>query len=163
MIRENFDNLVNALFNESRRFYQDRLISFVLFGSVGRGVPNNESDVDVLIVANPLPDGRIKRIKEFMNVEKKLDNYFKELRENGIYTFISPVIKTPAELEYGSPLMLDMVYDSKILYDREDFFKKRLERLKLRLQQLGAKRIYAKGGWFWVLKPDIKPGEIFEL
>ena len=54
--------------------------------------------------------------------------------------------------------------DGKILYDRDDFFQERLSTLKRRLQELGSKKVYLKdGSWYWVLKPDLKLGEIFEL
>jgi hypothetical protein len=38
-----------------------------------------------------------------------------------------------------------------------------LERVRSRLQQLGAQRIHRGNAWYWDLKPDFKPGEIFEL
>jgi len=33
----------------------------------------------------------------------------------------------------------------------------------MRLKELGAKRVERKGSWFWILKPDLKPGEIVVL
>jgi hypothetical protein len=38
-----------------------------------------------------------------------------------------------------------------------------LNRLDHRLKQLGARRIRRGNAWYWDLKPDFKPGEIFEL
>ncbi len=61
-------------------------------------------------------------------------------------------------------LFLGIVEDGKILYDRDDFFQERLSALKRRLQELGSKKVYLEdGSWYWVLKPDLKLGEIFEL
>jgi len=37
------------------------------------------------------------------------------------------------------------------------------ERLKARLEALGARRIWRGNAWFWGLKPDYRIGEIFEL
>jgi hypothetical protein len=31
------------------------------------------------------------------------------------------------------------------------------------LEQLGARRIWRGNAWFWDLKPDYRPGEVFEL
>ena len=45
----------------------------------------------------------------------------REARRAGLAAWLSPVLKTPAEIERGSPLLLDMVDDARILYDRERF------------------------------------------
>jgi len=54
------------------------------------------------------------------------------------------VTKTPEEDSRLSPLYLDLVKDAVIVYDRDGFFKKALERLRHRLKKLGAERV--KGG-----------------
>jgi hypothetical protein len=59
--------------------------------------------------------------------------------------------------------MLDMVEDALILHDRQGFMKRRLTRLEERLKVLGARRIWRGNAWFWDLKPDYRPGEVFEL
>ncbi len=53
--------------------------------------------------------------------------------------------------------------DARVLYDRGDFFKKLIEKLKKRLEQLGAKRIWRANSWYWDLKPDYKQGDVIEL
>lgn len=37
------------------------------------------------------------------------------------------------------------------------------DRLRARLSQLGARRIWRGNAWYWELKPDLKPGEVFAL
>jgi len=56
-----------------------------------------------------------------------------------------------------------MVDDALILYDKNNFFSKRLGRLRNRLNELGAKRVWRGNTWHWVLKPDYKPGDVIEL
>lgn len=63
----------------------------------------------------------------------------------------------------GSPLFLDLIEDAVILFDRDGFFAGILERFRKRLQELGARRIWKGDWWYWELKPDYKPGEIFEI
>jgi len=58
-VTERFEVLVRDLAAELKKHYGARLVSAVVFGSVGRGSPRPDSDVDVLVVAEPLPDGRI--------------------------------------------------------------------------------------------------------
>ncbi len=61
-------------------------------------------------------------------------------------------------------IFLDMIDDSIILYDKDNFFKNRLKELKNRLTQLGSRKVTLKDKtWYWQLKPDIKAGEILEL
>lgn len=163
MLRKGFLKLEKKLLAEIKSFYKERLISVVLFGSVARGTPNFHSDLDVLIIAKNLPRGRIKRIREFAIIENACAELLNSLKKKGINTDISAFIKTPEEAERGSPLFIDMVQDARILFDRHKFFSKIIKRLKERLDILGAKRIWCGSAWYWVLKPDYRPGEVFEL
>ena len=158
-IIEKYDMILEALKNELKSFYGERLVSAVVFGSVGRRTPNYNSDIDILIIAEKLPTGRIKRIKEFGLVENSLESLIASLRNSVINTYISPVIKTPEEAAAGSPLFLDMTLDAQILIDKDGFFTNELDRLRKRLKVLGSKRINRGNAFFWDLKPDYKPNE----
>ena len=142
-----------------RDFYGERLVSAVIFGSIGRNTPNYDSDVDILIIAENLPCGRMERIREFGHIESKMEPEFDSLKKSGINSYLSPVIKSVEEASAGSPLFLDMTEDSIILYDRDMFFKNLMDALKKRLGELGAKRVFRANAFFWDLKPDYKPKE----
>lgn len=163
MLKESFRTLAERLLTEVRRFYGDRLVSVVLFGSAARETQRFDSDIDVLIVAKDLPRGRMKRVREFDAIERELEPFLQDLAAMGIQTYLSAIIKSPEEAEVGSPLFLDMVEDANILYDKDGFFSRRLERLRKRLKELGSKRIWKGNAWYWVLKPDYKPGDVIEL
>jgi hypothetical protein len=105
----------------------------------------------------------MKRVAQFSAGEDRVEPYLESLKKEGINTFISSIFKTPQEAELGSPLFLGMVEDARILYDKNAFFSKRLERLRNRLKELGAKRVWKGNIWHWVLKPDYQPGEVIEL
>jgi len=130
---------------------------------VARETPNFYSDVDILIIAKDLPQGRIPRIREFEKIEEQIAPFLDSLRREGIQTEISAILKSPNEAEQGSPLFLDMVEDGRILFDRDGFFSALLRQLSNRLRILGARRIWRGDAWHWVLKPDFKPGEVFEI
>ena len=149
--------LLNRLTSLCKERYGERLISLAVFGSVGRGTPRPDSDIDLLLVIKDLPVGRIARVKEFAAIETTLGMAIKGRIE------LSPVFKTPEEIANGSPLFLDMVEDVRMLFDRDDFFKNALKNLKERLQKMGARRIWQGNVWYWDLKPDYKQGEIFEI
>ena len=76
---------------------------------------------------------------------------------------LSPIFKTPAEVTAGSPLFLDMTDDARILYDRDAFLASAFSDFSARLARLGARRIWRDNTWYWDLKPDYKPGEVFEI
>ena len=149
--------LLKRLTSLCKEHYGERLVSLAVFGSVGRGTPRPDSDIDLLLVIKDLPVGRIARVKEFSAIETALGIATKGRIE------LSPVFKTPEEIAKGSPLLLDMVEDVRMLFDLDDFFKNVLKNLKERLQRLGARRIWQGNVWYWDLKPDYKQGEIFEI
>jgi hypothetical protein len=117
----------------------------------------------VLIVADDLPAGRVARVEDFGAVEALVAPRQAEGRRDGFFTECSPVLKTREELAAGSPLLLDMVEDARILYDRDAFFAGTIARLRERLARLGARRIWRGNAWLWDLKPDYRPGDVFEL
>jgi uncharacterized protein len=158
-----FDTLLVALKNACDGHYGERLVSLAVYGSVGRGTPRPDSDLDILVVADPLPRGRIQRIREFDFVRNSLKVVLLEGRNLGFNTVLSTVIKSPDEVRKGSPLFLDMTEDSVILFDRESFFESEMARFRKRLEKLGARRVWRGDVWFWDLKPDYKPGEVFEI
>lgn len=136
-------------------YYGERLVSMVLFGSLARGTATQESDIDLLLIVEGLHKRKMKRMEEFIdNVEDKL---------MGVPFYISPIIKTPEEASMGSPLFLDMVYDAVILYDKGKIFENIINRLRHRLNELGSKRVFKGSRWYWILKPDLKIGEVIEL
>jgi len=162
-LKEAFRQIEEALLAETRRHYGDRLVSLVVYGSVGRGTMRPDSDIDLLIVADDLPAGRIPRVSDFAEVERRLTPLLERFRQDGIPTELSPVFKTREEAARLTPLFLDMVDDALILHDREGFFAGVLDRLRSRLAALGSRRIWRGNAWYWDLKPDYRPGEIFEL
>jgi hypothetical protein len=162
-LTERYEDLLRRLLAELRAHYGPRLVSVAVFGSVGRGTMREGSDVDVLIVARDLPRGRTARVEEFLPVEDRLAPWLRRGRPLDGEILLSPVFKTPEEAEAGSPLFLDMVEDARILHDEDGFFARRLARLRARMAELGSRRIWRGETWHWVLKPDLKPGEIIVL
>ena len=160
---ERYDTILDALVVELRVHYGRRLVAAAVFGSVGRGTPRHDSDVDLLLVVRDLPRGRVSRVEEFLPVETRLAPVLTAKEPGCVPIAISPVFKTPEEVEAGSPLYLDMVEDTRILVDPEGFLAGYLERLRVRLRVLGARRIRRGNAWYWELKPDLKPGEIFAI
>lgn len=158
-----FDRLLAELLDACRHHYGERLVSVAVFGSVGRRTPRADSDIDLLIVADGLPDGRMRRSDDFLAVEAAVQPALEHAVRDGVRASLSPVFKTPAEAAAGSPLFLDMIDDARLLVDRGGFLQGVLDALGERLAHLRARRIWRGNAWFWDLKPDYRPGEEFDL
>jgi hypothetical protein len=114
-------------------------------------------------VADRLPQGRLARADDFVAVERVVEPQLTRAHAHGLHPTLSPVFKTPAEVLAGSPLFLDMLEDGRILHDRDGFLQQAFYDFAARLARLGARRIWRDTSWYWDLKPDHKPGEVFEI
>ncbi len=139
------------------------LVSVVLFGSVARGEATSHSDVDLLVVVEELPRPRLARHAVLSAADEAVEPLLDALRREGVLTDVHPVLKTPEEAQRMRLLYLDMVEDAVLLYDRDGFFHQVLARVRESLKRLGARRVRLGRTWYWDLKPDYRPGEVFEL
>jgi predicted nucleotidyltransferase len=163
-MKKEYTKLVQKVFQKAKEYYKEDLISFVVFGSYAKDTLSPNSDIDILIITKKQPKSRTKRIINFINnVEKKLEKYIESLRKKNIFVEISPIIKTQEEVEYGSFLFLDMIQDSIILYDRDNFFKEYLDSLDKKLKEYGSKKVFKKGGYYWIIKENVNPKEGINL
>ena len=149
--------IARELLGAVEHVYGRNLVACSIFGSYARGTQTPESDLDLLIVADNLPDGRMKRVSEFTAVESML-------RDSDLaHIDLSPIIKSQAEADAGSPLFWDMTDYAIVLFDRGSYLQTLLNRVRERLRRLGAQRIQKGNAWYWVLKKDFVPGEVFEV
>ncbi len=159
MLKERFENLLAEVLKAVQTHYGERLVTLAVFGSVARRSQRPDSDIDLLLICDPLPPGRMRRMEEFREIEDRLQPILGSLEQEGISTSLSPILKTPAEVQRGGPIYLDLVEDARLLYDRDGFFRVFLDRLRDRLRKLGARRIWRGNAWYW----DLKPGDVFEI
>lgn len=162
-MREPYKTLIEKLVEALKRKYGDRFISLIIFGSVARGEMRKDSDIDLLLIIDSISKRRLERQKEFIEVEKEMEEYLNALFDEGYFVDFSPIIKTPEEAMRISPLYLDMVEDAIIAYDKDDFFKNILENVRNKLKELGSKRISMGKRWYWILKPDYRFGEVIRI
>lgn len=158
-----YDSLLDAVLKACKAHYGSRLAALAVYGSVGRATPRADSDIDLLLVAEDLPDGRIARVEEFRAMSDRLQPSLDMAADLGIHTRLAPIFKTPRELRLGTPLLLDMTEDARILHDPDNCLADTLDRLRGRLRELGSKRVWQGDEWYWDLKPDYRPGDVFDL
>ena len=113
--------------------YGERLISLAVFGSLARGTATATpaSDLVLLVVAEPLPSSRMKRVREFRPVADATQAVRSRVwSDQSAEVELSPVFKIPVELAAGSPLYLDMTLWRLVLFDRGGVLATFLEGLR---------------------------------
>ncbi|MEM1986312.1 MAG: nucleotidyltransferase domain-containing protein [Nitrososphaeria archaeon] len=162
-IMEPYRSLMEDLLNALILVFKDNLVSVIIYGSVARGQTRKDSDLDLFIVVDDLPASRFERNAMFYEAEKVVEKRLDELFNKGYAISLSPILRTSNEAMKIVPLYLDMVDDCIILYDKKGFFEKILERLLLKLNELGAERVWIGKKWYWRLKKDYKFGEVIVI
>jgi hypothetical protein len=151
----------------AREEFHEQVLALAIFGSVARGEASFPgSDIDILVVMSGIENLSLgNRISLLANIEKNLQKTDEYKRFEEAFKW-SPTIQehvlSPGELKRHPPLMLDLTTDSIILYDK-GILTEELNKLRATLKRLGAKKIRTNDTWFWILKPDMKPGEELEL
>ncbi len=139
------------------------LRSLILFGSLARGTAKEESDIDLLLVADGLPesyDKRLAMIRSILSFEP-IEKWRSLLwNERHVYPLVEVIPLTVEEALTTHPFYLDMTESAIMIYDIDFFFTRKLDDLKARLEKIGAfKSVLPSGQRFWVLAKDASAAE----
>jgi uncharacterized protein len=157
------DAFLGVLAGRAKALYGVRLVSLAVFGSHAAGRATRRSDIDLFVVLESAASCRRLRLEEWDRLEDDLAPALQRLESKGWSTELSPVIRTREEADGFSILYLEMTVDVRLLVDRHGFLAAPLERMRAELRRLGAERRTLDGKWYWVLKRDYRPGEVFEI
>ena len=155
--------LTDVLLTEVRAELGERLTAVALYGSVARGEAHRWSDIDLFVVHR----GDRETVSEaFLTTELRLRDQplARELTARGVPTAPVVICRSEEDLADTPWLMLDMTHHGILLFDPRGVLRRKLQRLKARLEELGSRRIELDdGSWYWDLKPDLRPGEVVTL
>ena len=130
---------------------------------MARGTARPDSDVDVLIIYQ----GRRQQVEQVvMHYLGELESApeYLALARQGIRADIYPVFMDREALADTRWILLDIADHGIVLHDPDLILTHKLERLRQRLAELGSRKVMLEDGtWYWILKPDWKPGEVIEL
>lgn len=135
------DQVVAAL----RTALGDRLVAVVLFSSRARGEAREDSDWDVLVIAEGLPEDPLERgqfLRQLLPIQCRLA--------------VSFLARTPQEFEGHLPsLYLDIALDGQILYDPKGYAAQHLAVLRRLIEEAGLFRERTPAGdlWRWKTPP----------
>lgn len=137
----------------------ERLRSVLLYGSVARGKAEKDSDIDLLIIADNLPDSYSDRVRLILDLIRGWEDVKASLsRRYGINPNPDIIVLDSREVDPAQPFFLDLAFEGIVLHDRDDFLSSRLQSLRRELQEMGAVRITLPDGrWYWSLPTGAAP------
>jgi len=124
----------------------DDLVAVVIFGSRARGEAGPESDWDLLVIAENLPDSPWQRQKQILSLLPQAWRHQ-----------VNVLAYTSAEwFARVTPLALDIALDGIVLYESTNaLFSARLAALREQLSDLGLERqAIGEGEWVWVWRGE---------
>ena len=127
-----------------QRTLGDRLVAVVLFGSRARREASSESDWDLLVIAEGLPEKFFER-----------HLFLKRLLPPDYRRAVALLAKTPEEFEAHLPsIYLDIALDGEILYDPHVYAAKRLAAIRRLIEGIGLYRKRTEAGDVWQWKEE---------
>ena len=82
------------------------------------------------------------------------------LQSEGIPFFLAAIFRAEETLPDTPWLMLDLCHHGIILFDPRDVLRNKVSEVRAGMAELGSRRVeLADGSWYWILKPDLRPGE----
>ncbi|MCS6784416.1 MAG: nucleotidyltransferase domain-containing protein [Candidatus Caldarchaeum sp.] len=139
--------------------FGEKLKAVVLFGSVARGKAVENSDLDLLVVADGMPQRYGDRVRLVLNMVEGWETVKNTVsREFGIHPTPDMILLNAEEVDVSQPFYLDLVHEAIMMYDKDRFMAGKLEMLRSRLIAEGVQRIQLMDGkWYWVFPQTTTP------
>ncbi len=168
MLRKRFPELlekaIRSYLDILKKCFGDKLSGVLIFGSVAKGKATKDSDIDFLVLLDdsyehdPIEE-MAKRFKDYI---QKIDHE-EFMRRNLPYTPMSLYYKEK-ELRENPVILLDIQEQGIIIFDKEGKLEKIINDFKRWMKSHGTRKEYInEHGYYWILKPDLKPGEELEI
>lgn len=164
-MQREYEPLMQELLRLLWEEFGHRVRSLLVFGSVARGTARPDSDVDVCVVIRELPVSRYRRHQLLGPVMERLRQSaaYEELIRRGYTPDVAAILYTPEEFQETKPIFLDLVEEAVLLHD-DGTVRTKLDQLRARMRTLGSRKIVLDDGtYYWLLKPDLRFGEVIEL
>ncbi len=119
-------NYASLIAHEAEEILQNDLVSVVIFGGAAWGEAGEDSDVDILIVAEKFE--AVDRSLVIDSIEEYLrdSEEYMDMKDNNLGTNIRPLLLTQSEIEDDPSLIKDVIKDGFMIYDTDDFMENKL-------------------------------------
>ena len=143
----------------------ESFVSLVIFGSVAAGRAKAESDVDLLIMAKELPESYSDRLRLWRGIVAEIEfERLKLWRKKRLYPLIDPILLMPSEAERIQPFYPDLLDNSIIVYDKDEFMQWVLNDLRARLKAFDTIKVKPpSSSWYWIIKPSAGFGKVIRV
>ncbi|MEM3637636.1 MAG: nucleotidyltransferase domain-containing protein [Conexivisphaerales archaeon] len=134
--------------------YGQRLKGLILFGSVARGKARPESDLDLIVVAEGMPERYGDRVRKTLSMLSSLETIKRETyyKKMALHPNIDLILIDKKEFGIPSAFYLDVVMEGIIMFERENFIKDTLEKIRTEFKKIGAARVeHPDGRWHWII------------
>ena len=153
------EQILSTLVSELKSEFSTDLRAVVLYGSMVDQTKST-TDFDVFVIVEKSLGTRPDRIDLMLKIENRLGSELRSAALIGCHWEISLKLKTLQESDHFSPLYLDWVDRSRILYEDESTAAtKIIHKTAEWIFTSGAKKYQRGLLWYWDLMPDLKPGE----
>lgn len=154
---EDYRDLLNVFIKEVNIQLSDSILSLVLFGSASRGEATGNSDLDIFTFFDDNKMTREQVNNKLISIIHNLRKHdeYKKLAEKGIYPEIYPFLISKSQSDNSLWAFFDSTEEGIILKDSQDFGKKLIEKTKVKIANLGGRRVsLANGKKCWILFKD---------
>jgi len=157
-----YAHLILKIFKCLKDEFRNSLISFAVYGSIARNSATNDSDLDIFLVSQKLPDSLGKRLNLLLNIEETtlIQEEIAFLAKNKCYTRLNFYPCDVSELKVNY-FTIDIAFDLQIVYDLgvlNEFFSS----INNRIKEQGIIRKYLDDERYY-LDLNLKAGEVFEF
>lgn len=150
-IRQQLNQILNKWVGSPIIQSDKSIIGIIQFGSTTKNIIKHQTDVDLLIIFNQLPQKKMERSLRIDPIHESLESELKKI--NGYELVPSIVVKSKDNCDMLSPIYLDMTENSNTLYDPEGVIKRLLERTHAWIKRHGSYKVQKGNLWYWILDP----------
>ena len=134
-----------------------RLLAMIHFGSTARGIVKPATDIDVLCIFNSFPAEHLEKRTMLELFEANTQTPLKTLKNEGLDWTLSVLPRTQDQLEYFSPLFLDLALEGKVVLDSQLVGANFIASILAWQKKHGAYKTSPAEGGYWMLSKN--PGQ----
>lgn len=150
------DRTIETLRRRLRNLNEPFIRAVILFGSKAREEDDKKSDIDLLVLHEgcKVKDIVDRRRKIYCVLKENIGESFEDI------TVIDMKLKDFIKPREITPLLLNIYWDAKIVYDQTEKLEEFLKHIRRRIRECGLKRVKDGKAYYWTLPEPLKEVKI---